>query len=190
MSNCERFEMLVSAWLDAEIDRGEQVECVDHLVRCESCRRFYVDARSVDGLVALLRTPASGPAPSAGAWARIEAAARPRRRVQSWMLQAAAVVALAAGLYVVTWSTGGPVRPGSASDDIVLGADRSMTDARFLELTREVLEADPRYRVAMHQVLDQTMRDTVPREAPSGDLTVPPTEGTTDEPESRLRLPA
>lgn len=191
MKSCERFESLVSAWLDGEVDRDEQVECLDHLVRCGSCRRFYVDARALDGFVAVLRTPADAPAPSTAAWARIEAAAHPAgRRVPTWMLQAAAVAALAVGLYLVTWSTGGVIRPGAVSGDIVLGADPSMTDERFLELTREVLEAEPRYRSAMHQVLDQAIRDTVPREGPSGDAMAPPTERSSEEPETRLRLPA
>ena len=37
MNNCEHYETLVSTWLDGLLDRSEQVECLDHVVRCESC---------------------------------------------------------------------------------------------------------------------------------------------------------
>jgi len=191
MNHCEPFEILVSAWLDGALGRDEQIECVDHLVRCAACRRFYVDARALDGLVAAVRTPQSAAAPSPDAWQRVERAARPaRRRPPTWMLQAAAVVTLAVGLYVMTWSTGRGISPAPAGDDIVLGTGGTMTDTRFIELTKEVLRAEPRYHTAMHQVLDQALRDSVPREAPSGDVAAPTFERTRQQPESQRRLPA
>ena len=54
MNNCEQNETHISAWLDAELDRAEQVELLDHLARCEACRGFYLEARSLDGMVATL----------------------------------------------------------------------------------------------------------------------------------------
>ena len=72
MKNCEHFESQLSAWLDAQLDRPDQVECLDHLVRCASCREFYVDARALDGLLSAIRTPADATTPSPEVWKRIE----------------------------------------------------------------------------------------------------------------------
>ena len=40
-----------------------------------------------------------------------------------------------------------------------------MSDTRFVELTKELLRADQRYRTAMYQVMDQVLRDTSINEA-------------------------
>jgi predicted anti-sigma-YlaC factor YlaD len=190
MNRCEHFEILVSTWLDGALARDEQVECVDHLVRCGSCRKFYVDARALDGLVAALRRPAGAAEPGAETWARIARASRaPRRKAPVWMLQAAAVVTLALSLYLAVGSTHrfAPAQP--ESNDVVLGTG-DMTDTRFVELTKEVLRSEPRYRLALHDVLDQVLRDSAPREAPAGDFATPAVETTRQEPESSRRLPA
>ena len=61
--------------------------------------------------------------------------------------------------------------------DIWLGEDAgSMTEDRFIELTKEVLRADRRYHVALYQVMDQVVRDTDVREASFED-TAPQYEG-------------
>jgi predicted anti-sigma-YlaC factor YlaD len=191
MNRCEHFETLVSAWLDGALARDEQVECVDHLVRCGSCRKFYVDARALDGLVAALRRPEGALAPSAETWSKIAHASRPpRRKAPVWMLQAAAVVTLALSLYLAVGSAHrfAPAQPESI--DVVLGVGGNMTDMRFVELTKEMLQAEPRYRLALHDVLDQVLRDSAPREAPAGDVATPAFETTRQEPESSRRLPA
>jgi len=191
MNRCEHFELLVSAWLDGALARDEQVECVDHLVRCSACRRFYVDARALGGLVAALRRPATAAQPTASTWQRIERAGRPARRKPSvWMLQAAALATLALSLYLAVGSTH-QVVPGLVDrNDVVLGVGGNMTDARFVELTKEVLRAEPRYRTAMHEVLDQVMRDATSREVPTGEFATPAFESPRQAPESNRRLPA
>jgi len=168
MKNCEYHEEQLSAWLDGELERAGQMEVLDHLVVCESCRRFHAEARALDGLVSVVRTPADAPAPSAEIWRRIQMAAdRPaaRRAIPAWALRAAAVIVLAIGLGTVFWlgSTGDAVLPPEAI--VQLGEESGrMTDARFVELTQEVLRADPRYRAAMYHVMDQVMRDTADQE--------------------------
>jgi hypothetical protein len=165
MKNCEHFETLVSTWLDDQLDRRGQVECLDHVVRCASCRDFYVQARSLDGLVAAVRTPAGAEQPSPDVWKRIEWVARKkserpaRRRIPAWALQAAALVVVAVGLSVLVWNGVG-VAPPPEQAEILLGSDPEMTERRFVELTREVLQADPRYHSAMYQVMEQVVRDT------------------------------
>ena len=170
MKSCEYHEEQLSAWLDGELEREGQMELLDHLVFCESCRRFHAEARALDGLVAAVRTSADAPAPSVEIWERIQVAAeRPaarRRAIPVWALRAAAVLVLAAGLGSVFWfgSNDGAERPAEAI--VQLGEQAGqMTDARFVELTQEVLRAEPRYRTAMYHVMDQVMRDTDAHEA-------------------------
>ncbi len=191
MNRCEHFETLVSTWLDGALDRGEQIDCVDHLVRCDACRKFYIDARALDGLLAAVRTPDHARVPATALWPRVAGAVRPARRVVPvWMLQAAAVAILAVGLYLVTWRAGGVPPSAPASEDIAIGRGGTMTDTRFVELTREVLRADPRYVSAMRQVLDQVVRDAVPSEASGEDVAVPAVERNVQDPETRRHMPA
>ena len=169
MKSCEYHEEQLSAWLDGELEREGQMELLDHLVFCESCRRFHAEARALDGLVAAVRTGADAPAPSVEIWERIQVAAeRPTRRraIPAWALRAAAVLVLAVGLGSVFWfgSNDEAVRPAEAI--VHLGEQAGqMTDARFVELTQEVLRSEPRYRTAMYHVMDQVMRDTEAHEA-------------------------
>jgi len=169
MKSCEYHEEQLSAWLDGELDRDGQMDLLDHLVFCESCRRFHAEARALDGLVAAVRTNSDAEAPSAEIWQRIQVAAeRPasRRKIPVWALSAAAMLVLAVGLGSVFWfgSAGEAELPAEAI--VQLGeASGKMTDARFVELTQEVLRADPRYRTAMYRVMDQVMRDTGEQEA-------------------------
>ncbi len=173
MKNCESYESLVSVWLDDELDRPGQVECLDHLMRCASCRGFYLDARALDGLVGAIRTPTEATEPSPGVWKRIERAtrkdrARPaRRRIPAWALQTAAVIVLGVGLSFMVWSGRMLEAPLPEQAEVVLGENGGqMTDTRFVELTKEVLRADWHYHSAMLAVMGQVIRDTaVTREA-------------------------
>ena len=166
MNHCDYHEEQLSAWLDDELDRADQVELTDHLVRCAACRRYYAGARALDGVVALARDPRPGEAPSPELWQRIEqAAARaPARRgagIPAWALQAAAALVVAVGLSLLAWSNMTQVAEPPADAMVRIGQDPgSMTDERFVELTRELLRAEPRYRNAMYRVMDQVIRDT------------------------------
>jgi len=187
MKHCEHCETLVSTWLDGQLDRRGQIECLDHVVRCPSCRDFYLDARALDGLVAAVRTPAHAEVPPPRVWERIEQSAgkdpaRPvRRPIPAWALQAAAVVVLAVGLSVVVWNGVG-VAPAPEQAEILLGSNPEMTETRFVELTREVLEADPRYHSAMHQIMEQVVRETRgPGEVAAEGMVQRPDEGEIDE---------
>jgi hypothetical protein len=183
MKNCEHIETLVSTWLDDQLDRQGQVECLDHVVRCASCRDFYVQARSLDGLVAAVRTPEGAERPSPDVWKRIEWVARKerkqpaRRRIPAWALQAAALVVVAVGLSVLVWNGVG-VAPPPEQAEILLGSNAEMTEDRFVELTREVLQAEPRYHSAMFRVMEQVVRDTATASEASVEGVMPrPDEG-------------
>ena len=166
MNSCEHYETLVSAWLDDQLDRSGEIECLDHLVRCSACREFYVDARALDGLVAAIRDPVPSEAPSPEVRRRIEWIVRRevRRpaapRIPVWARNAAAAVVLGLGLALAGWY-GGP-GPATQPVELVLGQGGDMTEARFVELTKEVLRAEPRFRSAMQGILQQVARDTAP----------------------------
>jgi predicted anti-sigma-YlaC factor YlaD len=153
MHDCEHYETLLSTWLDGELDHDGQIEALDHLVRCEPCRDFHREIRALDGWVAALREPAG------------TAAAAPARRVSpAWAWRAAAVLVVALGVWALLWR-GGAVAPAPAEAEISLGRG-TMTEHRFVELTREVLQADRRYHAAMYEVMRRVVRETTPvREA-------------------------
>jgi predicted anti-sigma-YlaC factor YlaD len=164
MKNCEHFETQLSTWVDDRLERREQIECLDHVVRCDSCREFYLDARALDGLVAQVRTPVGAEDPSPEVWQRIQWVTRKQRqrsarsRIPLWALQAAAVVVVAVGLSVVVWNGGSAPAPDQA--EIMLSSNPDMTETRFIELTKEVMQADRRYHSAMYRIMEQVVRDT------------------------------
>jgi predicted anti-sigma-YlaC factor YlaD len=179
MNSHEDYEILVSSWIDGQLERPRQVEMLDHLARCESCRQFYLEARGLEGLMASVREPRAAEPPSPQVWDRIEFASRRRRarvpswrrRVPAWAMQAAAVLVVAVGLGVVFWGGRANLAPRPADAEIVLGeATGQMTETRFVDLTKEVLRADRRYHAAMHEVMEHVLRDTTVREA-SGEVT-------------------
>ncbi len=168
MKTCEPIEQHISTWLDDELDRPGQMELLDHGVRCASCREFYQEARALDGLLASVRTPRTAEAPSRKVWDRIERSASGRSALSglpAWAWRAAAAVVVAAGLGFLFW-LGGPPQPAEEPIDaeVHLGGGE-MSEERFIQLTREVLSAEPRYHAAMQQVMDQVLQDTEVREA-------------------------
>ena len=166
-STCEAVQASLSALLDGELDALEFAPVVDHLVDCADCRRFHEQARSLDGLVATAAgigrdTP---PAPEA-VWDRIVAEPAPQARRSwsrswpAWASAAAASLVLGLGLAFVAFdgqaarSPGLPDSGGSETEETVLIAGRgAMTEARFVELARELLQADRRYHRAMYEVI-------------------------------------
>ena len=180
MSDCERHEVLISAWLDREVGRAEQGELLDHVARCGRCREFYLQARALSGLLAAAGATPAAESPSAEVWARIERAAlsgessRAPGPAGSWarriprgaIAAAAAVLVLLIGAFVArrAWPPAGS--PERDRQVIRLGEDAGrMDDARFVELTAEVLRADRRYRTAFYEVMRQVVIDTADTEA-------------------------
>lgn len=188
MSDCERYEILVSSWLDGEMGRSDQIEMMDHLVRCGSCRDFYLSARALSGLLAAAGAEALAEPPSPRVWERIERSSRERGSVLrggwAWArarrLPAGALAAAAAVLVVLGLFASRPQRPEAsapARTGIRLGEDAGrMSDARFVALTAEVLRADRKYREAFYEVMRQVEQDTSDDEA-SVDLRQPEREG-------------
>ena len=76
--------------------------------------------------------------------------------------------------------------------EVVLGENvGQMTDTRFVELTKEVLRADRQYHSAMHEIMEQVVRDTAaPREASDERWGEASENGESGEPGAGPRQPA
>jgi hypothetical protein len=175
MKHCERFEEHLSAWLDDELERADQVEWIDHLVRCSACREFTIQARSLDGLIATVRPPRDAVEPSPDLWNKIQstttaASIAPAPASSLWYagLRAAAVLVLSVGLGALFMSGPETANTGYDPAEIRLGENSGgMDDSRFMQLTTEVLRADPRYHDALYKVMEQVVRETGSRETSS-----------------------
>lgn len=188
---CEHHETQVSAWLDGELERAGQVELLDHLARCGPCRGFYLEARALDGLMAIAGSRDGGEEAAPELWEGIahRAAERDetgtRRRLPSRVWKIAATVLLAAGLALLLWPSRPadvvPVAADTPSDEIEILLEEDsgrMSESRFVELASEVLRADRKYHFAMYEVMDQVIRDTGGQE---GTAEPPPSEGEREE---------
>jgi hypothetical protein len=158
MKRCEYFEMLISALMDGEVDQQELIAALDHMVGCPSCQDFYRGARELQDIVDQLPVPAAQAAPGK---ARPWWAALVRwPAIPQWAYGAAAVLVLTAALW-----TGGVLRgdgeqpPAIPADQpltVILGeSPDQMDDNRFLALTVELLQADPRYHIKLYEILGQ-----------------------------------
>lgn len=157
MKICEEFELLASAFVDDELSRDETVSLLDHLATCDPCRLFYREARSLQE--AFTAPPVLAVLPNT-TWQRIESRARSRPGVPAWAWRTAAGLFLA----IVVWQVAQVrVAPFSDPPSVQVSLEESkgsMSDARFVELTTEVLRADRRYHQAMLQVMREVNQAT------------------------------
>lgn len=158
MSECESYEVLVSAQVDGELETERYPELLDHVARCRTCRRFYLEAQALGGVLeALPGGPSTEPLPES-IWQEISASQRKTARLvagnSGWILRLAASVVLALGVAMtVLWLQPSP-EPSQGLLEIALGeTPEAMTDERFVEITTELLKGDRRYRQTMLQVM-------------------------------------
>ncbi len=168
MTSCETHQMQLSALLDGELERGELLETLDHVVSCPACARFYHDARGlqelVDGWDPLIRPTSEAAADGdrvvrpARLWSRLWSRCSP----VGWVAAAAAaVVALIIGVGV-QWDDA-DMRPEASVDapatiEVADTGAQPMSEDRFVELTVELLRADQRYQQEMADVLRKVER--------------------------------
>lgn len=196
MSDCESYEMSLSALADGELPAEDLLPTLDHLAECPSCQVFYRDLRA---LAAALpgsdprRLAASAPAEAPEEiWRRIETEAAPALsrtgRARPWAMRLAAALLLVAGLWAAFAAVRSTPSPAEEPLEITLGEDRGrMTEQRFLDLTVELLRADDRYHQEMFQVLTAILEQGG-RQETSVDHDVPFPEG--DDGEFDDRRPA
>lgn len=178
MNNPEMMEIQVSALIDGELARSAMLNVIDTLLEDEQCRRFYRQAREIDLALESTRPRGETRGASTELWDRIEAAARKGgsaaegtpaaqrfSRHPWWLFRAAAAVLVLAGVVAIGGFMLSPSNGDLQVIDIV--ANRStqvMDDERFIELTAEILQADPRYHRAMLDIVEAVSRHSMPRE--------------------------
>lgn len=188
---CSRFEELLSAHLDGEVEPESAVAALEHALLCPSCRAFYEGSRRIERELAAAADPAEV-LPAEALWHGVRrrsgwdagtgGAAFGRIR-RGWVFAIAAGLASVVGLSLwLSLGRGATVPRGEETAARALretaegaaavasaaneetGARRTgvrMTDERFVAITRELLSSDPRYLRAMEGVLREV--------APSGD---------------------
>lgn len=175
MKSCEEHELAISILIDGEMPPEDLLPAIDHLAECASCRSFYQDARALGAAV-----PAAFPAERFQAadsapeeiWQRIEEAGLgtpSRTGWRTWAPRLAAALLLIAGSVWAVYSVGRtlPADP-SQPIEVVLGEDGGrMTERRFVEITAEILRADPRYHQEMLEVMATVAEQTRRQEAPA-----------------------
>lgn len=188
---CSRFEELLSAHLDGEVEPESAVAALEHALLCPSCRAFYEGSRRLERELAA----ADGPAdtlPAEELWQGVRrrsgweagtggaAFGRIRRGwvfaiaagltsvvgLSLWLLLARSgsaprVEAAAARALRETTSGSTSVAATASEDSAARPTGVRMTDERFVAITRELLSSDPRYLRAMEGVLREV--------SPSGD---------------------
>ncbi len=180
MNEHEIMEIQVSALIDGELSRSAMLSLVDRLLDEEESRSFYRKARQLDLTLESARASGGGGIGASGElWQRIEEAARrtapvpaetsaakaPPRRASRWLLRAAAAALVLVGVWSVGSSMLSPSSERHTIVEIIAGsAPDSMDDERFITLTTELLQADPRYHHAMLEIVGAVNRRTMPRE--------------------------
>jgi predicted anti-sigma-YlaC factor YlaD len=161
---CDTHQTDLSALLDGELDAREALGAVDHLAGCRRCRDFWRGARALQAAAG--SASAGAPQTPADGWRRIEAAVgrqgqearggRRGRTTWAWRIAAALVVGL--GLLLALRSAPpvelGP-EPGPPAAIEVRAGTADMSERRFVELTTELLRADPDYHAKMLDVMRQ-----------------------------------
>lgn len=193
---CDTHQTDLSALLDGELDAREALAAVDHLTDCRHCREFWRGARALQSAAGSADAAGAGdPRPPADGWARIEAALQDegssdrseRRADRAWAWRIAALLVVGLGLLLTLRPAPPPeagpaagmsaVPEASAAIEVRAGTEH-MSERRFVELTTELLRAEPAY----HSKMLEVMRQVAAPEGLSGTLREggPTTEGDPD----------
>lgn len=153
---CEIHQSDLSALLDGELDAREALTPVDHVTDCGACREFWRSARALQDATG--PEPAAEPLPPADGWRRIESTVlRKDRAHRTWAWRIAAALVVGIGLLFTLRSAPPPEtgpEPSPATLEIQAGT-HPMSERRFVELTAELLQADPAYHLKMLEVMRQ-----------------------------------
>ncbi len=157
MKTCADYQVDVSALVDGELKGAELTEVVHHLAECRTCLKVF---EQFQRLQETIEREVAMPQPPGKAWKAISSQAAvkrvkftPRRFPAVRAFAAAAVLAFA---FLLGYGSQSVIHPLLQKDTpIVLASQRGqMDDAEFLELTRELLTADPIYAQKMYQILN------------------------------------
>lgn len=164
--NEKSWELSSSAALDGELDAVETLELLDDMAGDPACRENWHRVRAMDRHLDPVIVPAARPLN------------RPRSRfARAWWLAPVA----AAALFAVLLLRPDTIRVDSLPDPdgqalTVRLEEGEMTDARFVELVVEVLQADQRYQEKMREVLQEVRPEASLAEAGSSEADLNRTE--------------
>ena len=157
----EQYEADLSAIVDGELDGEPLRQAIDALVRDADLRQFWAESRTMQHSLHAGEGDLAGVTPHSELWNAIEEKVKPRAKifslnhapVRAWA--AAATILLAVGLSVSGFLKVDVPFFHTQQTTVELASDRgSMTEDRFLQLTTELLKADPRYQRKMLEVME------------------------------------
>jgi hypothetical protein len=156
------WELPASAAMDRELDAEETLELLDSMADDADCRTHWRRLREFDQQLAPLVQPAVTRLPSTGSGVR----------AIWWLVPVAAAAILVLGLFV-TRGTQVQRLPGPGDGPLTVRLAEhqgEMSEARFVEIVVEVLQADPRYQAKMIEVLEEVRPEASLAEGGSPEL--------------------
>ena len=156
------WELPASAALDQELDAEETLELLDAMADDAHCRAHWRRLREFDERLTPLVQPAVTRLRPAGFGFR----------ATWWLVPVAAAAILLLGLFV-TRATQVQQFPGPGGDPLTVRLAENqgeMSEARFVQIVVEVLQADPRYQAKMLEVLEEVRPEASLAEAGSPEI--------------------
>lgn len=173
--NEHRWEVSLSAALDGELGRTETLELLDAMADDPGCREQWRRFRALERSLRPLRRPATTPLPR-----------RRSRARAAWWLAPVAAAALVALMLLRPDDPPAGTFDGASLTVRLQEHEGRMTEARFVELVIEVLQAERRYQDKMREVLEEVRPRAALAEAGSPESAAPRAErialGRSDEP--------
>lgn len=160
--NERSWELPASAALDRELDGEETLELLDSMADDADCRAHWLRLREFEHQLAPLVQPAATRLRPTGFGLR----------ASWWLVPVAAAAILVLGLFV-THSMRVQQLPGPDGDPLTVRLAENqgqMSEARFVEIVVEVLQADPRYQAKMLEVLEEVRPEASLAEAGSPEI--------------------
>ena len=168
--DCEHYQINISALLDGELKGSELTETVKHLAECDGCKRemeiFERMQSKVDEEFTVQEVPRI-------AWkniARIAEADSRKPAVIDFKSSMVRYIAVAASILIVFglgYFFGQPGNIMSSGNEPLINltsyesGESNMSEDKFLQLTRNLLNSDPKYQMKMYLVLHTIYGDNI-----------------------------
>jgi hypothetical protein len=159
MDSCEIYQINLSAMMDGELTGEALADTIRHLAGCKGCMKEFESFQSLQK-----RVNHELPAPNVPAklWKTISresgiSVPTVTRRLNSPVMKVMRMAAVIMVCFGLGYALSKPVfhlqKPDPRSPIVLASSPGSMTEDRFLELTRELLTADPAYHRKMYLIL-------------------------------------
>lgn len=157
----QHYEADLSAVLDGELDGEPLRRTIDALAEDSQLREFWKQSRKLQASLVTPDEERAGVTPLPELWDNIERETSGNTFVVALKrLPMRSLAAAATLLLVVSLTLSGLLKVDiplvhSGDQSVQLGAQRgTMTEERFIQLTKELLQADPRYHRKMLEVME------------------------------------